>query len=284
MKKSKILATILTVILAAGLLSGCGASKESSSKEGDGQNTIVVGTNPTFAPFEYQDEKGNMEGFDLDLLTAIGEDQGFAVEFKSLEFDALTGALATGDIDVAAAGISITPERNEKVLFVGPYMDASLGIVVAIDNNSITTKDDLKGLVVGAQIGTTGAAAAMELQEQGVIKEAKQLSDFNVCIQELKNGGVDAIINDMPVNEAYMAKHPNDVKVLNALYATDYYAMTVSKDNKELQEKLNTGLKNVIASGKFQELCAKYDLPVPMSVVNGEVSIQSVLDAQKNVA
>lgn len=57
-----------------------------------------------------------MEGFDLDLMATIGEDQGFEVDFQSLEFDALTGALATGQIDAAAAGVSVTPERNEQVL------------------------------------------------------------------------------------------------------------------------------------------------------------------------
>lgn len=278
MKLKKLFAVMLMTSLAVGVLAGCGGQKEAAKDEA---KAIIVGTNPTFAPFEYQDKEGNMEGFDLDLMTAIGEDQGFGVEFKSMEFDALTGALATGQIDVAAAGISVSPERNEKVLFSNPYMNASLGIVVTADNTSIATPDDLKDKVVCAQIGTTGAEAASALKEEGVVKEVKLLADFNVCMQEILNGGSDACINDMPVNLNYIAAHPGEVKVLDKLYATDYYALTVSKEANELQAKINEGLKNVIASGKYEELCKKYDLPVSPDIVKGEITIEKVLEMKK---
>lgn len=278
MKFKKLFAVMLMTSLAVGVLAGCGGQKEEAKEEA---KAIIVGTNPSFAPFEYQDKEGNMEGFDLDLMTAIGENQGFGVEFKSMEFDALTGALATGQIDVAAAGISVTPERNEKVLFSTPYMNASLGIVVTADNNAIAKPEDLKDKVVCAQIGTTGAEAANQLKEEGVVKEVKLLSDFNVCMQEILNGGSDACINDMPVNLNYMAAHPGVVKVLDKLYATDYYALTVSKEASELQAKINEGLKNVIASGKYEELCKKYDLPVSPDVVKGEITIEKVLEMKK---
>lgn len=278
MKLKKLFAVMLMTSLVVGVLAGCGGQKEAAKDEA---KAIIVGTNPTFAPFEYQDKEGNMEGFDLDLMTAIGEDQGFGVEFKSMEFDALTGALATGQIDVAAAGISVSPERNEKVLFSNPYMNASLGIVVTADNTSIATPDDLKDKVVCAQIGTTGAEAASTLKEEGVVKEVKLLADFNVCMQEILNGGSDACINDMPVNLNYIAAHPGEVKVLDKLYATDYYALTVSKEASELQAKINEGLKNVIASGKYEELCKKYDLPVSPDVVKGEITIEKVLEMKK---
>lgn len=278
MKLKKLLSVALLASLAMTSLVGCGAPKEEGKDE---QKAIVVGTNPTFAPFEFQDKEGNMTGFDLDLMTAIGEDQGFQVEFKSMEFDALTGALATGQIDVAAAGISVTPERNEKVLFSDPYMNASLGIVVTHDNKDIVKPEDLKDKVVCAQIGTTGAEAASALKEDGIVKEVKLLSDFNVCVQEILNGGSDACINDMPVNLNYIAAHPNDIKVLDDLYATDYYAITVAKDAKELQEKINAGLKNLIKNGKYEELCKKYDLPVSPDVVNGEITIAKILELKK---
>ena len=261
-------------------LVGCNAAKEDSGNA-EAAKKVVVGTNPEFPPFEYQDKEGKMEGFDLDLMTAIGEDQGFEVDFQSLEFDALTGALATGQIDAAAAGISVTPERNEQVLFSNPYMNASLGIVVTKDNTSIKSADDLKGKVVCAQLGTTGAEAATKLKEEGVIKDAKLLANFNVCMQELATGGSDACINDMPVNLNYIEAHPDTVKVLDDLYATDYYAITVGKENKDLQDKINVGLKNIIASGKYEELCKKYDLPVSPDITKGEITLEKILSMKK---
>ena len=280
MKFKKIFAITLMAGLAMTSLVGCNAAKEDSGNA-EAAKKVVVGTNPEFPPFEYQDKEVNMEGFDLDLMTAISEDQGFEVDFQSLEFDALTGALATGQIDAAAAGISVTPERNEQVLFSNPYMNASLGIVVTKDNTSIKSADDLKGKVVCAQLGTTGAEAATKLKEEGVIKDAKLLANFNVCMQELATGGSDACINDMPVNLNYIEAHPDTVKVLDDLYATDYYAITVGKENKDLQDKINVGLKNIIASGKYEELCKKYDLPVSPDITKGEITLEKILSMKK---
>ncbi|MDO4280333.1 MAG: basic amino acid ABC transporter substrate-binding protein [Peptococcaceae bacterium] len=273
MRKKKLTAILLTAAMSALLLAGCGSSgsdnadSSAASATGESSNTVVVGTNPTFEPFEYQDDEGNMKGFDLDLMKAIGEDQGFDVEFKSMEFDALVGALTSGQIDAVAAGMSITPERS-NVIFSDPYMDASLGIMVAEDSD-ITGADDLKGKTVAAQIGTTGADEASSLQEDGTIAEAKLLDNYNTCIQDLLNGGCDAIIIDIPVAEAYMADHEGEVKLTGEPYVADYYGIAVADDNQELADKINAGLANVIKDGTFEEICKKYNLDVPEAVTDG---------------
>lgn len=272
MKLKKLTAMILAVTMSLTVLAGCGGSGDTASegsaaaeKKGD---VVIVGTNPTFEPFEYQDESGNMTGFDLDLMAAIGEDQGFDVEFKSLEFDALVGAITTGNIDVVASGMSITPERLKSVAFADPYMDASLGIMVAADSD-IASKEDLAGKALGAQIGTTGADEVNAMKDDGTIADAKILDNYNTCIQELLNGGIDAIIIDIPVAQAFMAKQGDKVKLVGEPYVADYYGLAVKKDNTELQEKLNKGLANLIENGKFEELCKKYELDVPESITDG---------------
>lgn len=164
--------------------------------------------------------------------------------------------------------MSITPEREENVSFSKPYMDASLAIMVAKDSD-IKTKDDLKGKVVAAQMGTTGADECTKLQEDGVAKEAKILDNYSTCIQDLKSGGCDAIIIDLPVGQAYMAQHPDDLVMLDNPYVADFYGIAVAKDNTALVEKLNAGLDDLIANGKYKELCDKYGLNAPESVLNG---------------
>lgn len=277
MKNKKWIAMLLTAAMAVTLLAGCGggsndAASGSSAAEGsassESSNVVVVGTNPTFAPFEYQDDEGNMTGFDLDLMQAIGEDQGFDVEFKSMEFDALTGALTTGQIDVIAAGMSITPDRLESVAFSDPYMDASLSIMVAADSD-IASADDLAGKVVGAQIGTTGADEVTALQDDGTIKEGKLLDNYNTCLQELISGGCDAVIIDLPVGEDYVEQRPDDVKLVGEPYESVFYGLALDKENTELLDKINAGLADVIENGKFDELCEKYDLTVPASIKDG---------------
>lgn len=277
MKNKKWIAMLCTAALAVTMLAGCGGGSSDSassgsaaaegSASGESSSVVVVGTNPTFAPFEYQDDEGNMTGFDLDLMTAIGEDQGFDVEFQSMEFDALIGALTTGQIDAVAAGMSFDPKRN-NVIFSDPYMDASLGIMVAADNTDIASADDLAGKTVAAQIGTTGADEATALEEAGTAT-AKLLDNYNTCVQDLLTGGCDAIIIDIPVAQSYMADHEGEVKLTGEPYAADYYGIVVDEDNQALMDKINAGLANVIADGTLDELCEKYGLDVPESVKDG---------------
>jgi len=265
---------VSTVLMGSMVLAaGCGGNNQNQQAQqpaaNDGNNseqatTYIVGTNPTFAPFEYQDEDGNMVGFDLELMEAIAADQGFEVKFKSLEFDALTAEIGNGSIDIIASGMSITKERQEVVDFSEPYIDASLSVVVAEDNDEITGVDSLKGKVIAAQIGTTGADQCYALQEQGIVSESnvKILQDYDLCFLELTNGSVDAVINDIPVTQAYMAANPGQVKMVGESLADDKYGFAVDKGNTELLEKINAGLANVKASGTYDELLIKY--------INGE--------------
>ena len=270
-------AMLCTAAMAVTLLAGCGGGGDTASTEASsaasagaesGSDVVVVGTNPTFAPFEYQDDEGNMTGFDLDLMEAIGEDQGFDVEFQSMEFDALTGALTTGQIDAVAAGMSITPERLESVAFSDPYIDASLSIMVAADSD-IAGPDDLEGKVVGAQIGTTGADEVTALQDEGTIAEGKILDNYNTCLQELISGGCDAVIIDLPVGEEYVDQRPDDVKLVGEPYQAVFYGIAVDPENTELLDKINAGLAAVIEDGTYDELCEKYELTVPQSIKDG---------------
>lgn len=260
---------LATGILAVGLLVGCGGGDAETAGDAEAGDVVVVGTNAMFEPFEFQDGSGNIEGFDIDLMTAIGESQGFSIEINDMGFDALTGAIQNGSIDVIASGMSITPDRLKAVNFTKPYMDASLGIVVPEDNSDINNSDDLAGKVVAAQIGTTGADAAQELADEGVVAEVKIYDNFNTCVQALLNGEIDAIINDMPVNQAYMERQPGNVRIAGEPFVVDFYGLAVAKDNEELLQRLNDGLDAIIADGTFEELCKKYDLPVPQSIVDG---------------
>lgn len=267
--------------LAAGLVSlallgACGGGEPAANdgQEGsEGGDVVVVGTNAMFEPFEFQDGAGNIQGFDIDLMTAIGENQGFTIEVKDMGFDALTGAILNGSIDVIASGMSITPERLESVSFTKPYMDASLGIVVPEEVTDINSSEDLEGKIVAAQIGTTGAEASQELADDGIVAEVKIYDTFNTCVQALLNGEVDAIINDMPVNQAYMERQPGNVKIAGEPFVADFYGLAVAKDNEALLQKLNDGLDALIADGTYEELCNKYELTVPQSIVDGTAEV-----------
>jgi ABC-type amino acid transport substrate-binding protein len=261
----------LALLLALGLvlaLAGCGGTSqegreqaESSGEEAGTQDkkVYIVGTEPTFPPFEYEDEETNeITGFDIELIQAIAQEAGIEVKIQSMGFDGLIPALQTGTIDIVIAGMTIKPERAESVDFGPPYFEAGLKIAVAADNNEINSVDDLKGKTVAVQIGTTGAAKAQELKDAGIVKDIKTYNTVDVVFLELLNGTVDAVINDLPVNEAYMVKNPGKIKMVGDILDGEEYAFAVAKGNKELLEKLTDGLNKVKESGKFDELKLKY--------------------------
>ena len=260
MKKTSKLLTAGLLVLSMLAFAGCGNKQEAPAGNDAEQQakTYVVGTNPTFAPFESQDEDGNIVGFDIDLMEAIAADQGIEIKVESLEFDALIMALGNGSIDIVASGMTITPERLEQVDFTDSYYTAGLNIAVAQENDTINGIDDLKGKVVAAQIGTTGALMCQELVDTGVAKEAKLLADVNICMMDLQNGACDAVINDIPVTNDYIKANPGVVKVVGENFNAEDYGFAVSKENPELLAKLNAGLANVIADGTYDALYAKY--------------------------
>ena len=255
MKKS-IIAVLLTMVLAFSL-AACGGSDDAES--GD-KVVYKVGTEPTFPPFDTTDDDQNIVGLDMDLIKAIGEDQGFDVEFENLSFDGLIPALKAGNIDIVAAGMNKDdPERQEQVDFSDAYYESQLYVVVPVDNDSITSVDDLTpDMKVAAQTGTTGAGKVKELKEEGKIKEAVILDGLDTCMMQLINGDVSAVINDKPVNEAYMSKQPDKIKMVGEALDAENYGFAVQKGNTELLEKINAGLKNIKENGTFNELVDKW--------------------------
>ncbi len=255
MKKS-IIAVLLAMVLVFSL-SACGGDREDTSSD-----TVVykVGTEPTFPPFDTTDEDQNIVGLDMDIMKAIGEDQGFEVEFENLSFDGLIPALQAGNIDIVAAGMNKDdPERQEQVDFSDAYYESQLFVAVPVDNDTINSIDDLTSdMRVAAQTGTTGAEKVKELADSGQIGEAVILDGLDTVMMQLINGDVQAVINDKPVTEAYMAKQPDKIKMVGEALNAENYGFAVQKGNTELLEKINAGLANIKEDGTFDELVDKW--------------------------
>ncbi|MDD5823925.1 MAG: basic amino acid ABC transporter substrate-binding protein [Firmicutes bacterium] len=226
-----------------------------------GSDKLLVVTEATFPPFDTIDDDGNIAGFDMDLMNAIAEDQGFEVEYKDIGFDSLIPALEADEADIIAAGMnSLDPERQAKVDFSTPYFDSQLVLVVAESNTTINSIDDLTSdMKVAGQIGTTGADEANALAEDGKIAKAVILDKVSDAMLQLQNGDIDAIILDKPVTESYIAKQPGIAKIVGSpIGELEAYAFAVQKGNEELLEKINTGLQNIIDNGTYDELVAKW--------------------------
>ena len=134
----------------------------------------------------------------MDIMKAIGEDQGFEVTFESLTFDGLIPALKAGNIDIVAAGMNKDDkDRQKQVDFSDAYYESKLMVAVTKENNKIKSVDDLTAdMKVAAQTGTTGANKVQELADKGKIAEAVILDGLDTAMMKLLYGDVAAVIND----------------------------------------------------------------------------------------
>lgn len=244
------LMTALTVL--AMMVAGCGGGEKQAATE----KVMRVATEPSFAPFEFQEE-GSTEftGFDMDLIRAIGKQAGYKVEIASMGFDALIPALNADNIDVAIAGMSITEERKKSVIFSDPYYKSGLIVMVRKDDNSIKSIDDLKGKRVAVQIGTTGAYRASTIE--GAI--VTSFNDNTNAVLELKSGGADAVINDAPVLTYFLAKGGNEyAKTVGEVLNAEDYGIAVKKGNTKLAKEVNDALNELRKNGEYDKLYTKW--------------------------
>ncbi len=237
---SVVLIAVLVVALA---LSGC--AKPAALK---------VATDATFAPFESTDDKGNLVGFDIDLMNKIAEKAGITIQWENVPFDSVLAGLASCQYDAGIAAISITDERKASMLFSDAYLDAGLIVVVNAANTDIKSLDDLKNKTVAAQLGTTGEVEAQKIE--GV--NYKPYDSYELAFLELTNKGVDAVIADNPVAMGYIAANPDKVKAVGEVFDSTPYGIAICKSDADLQAKINKALQELIAEGYLTELASTY--------------------------
>lgn len=247
----KLLILLMAVIAAVAMLAaGCGGAKD--EKKAEPAKVLRVGTEPTFAPFEFQKEGSkDYDGFDMDLARAVGKQMGVKVEIVNMGFDALIPALNANNIDMVAAGMSITEERQKAVTFSEAYYTSGLIIMVNKDNKEIKSVKDLEGKRIAVQIGTTGEKKARS------IKDAK-VTAFNTnteAAMELKNKGVDAVINDSPVVGYYLAQGGNTTAMtVGEVMEAEQYGLAVKKGNDKLAGDVNKALAELKKNGEYDKI------------------------------
>ena len=248
----KLLVLMMTIICAVAMLAaGCGGDKK-EAKKAEPAKVLRVGTEPTFAPFEFQKEGSKeYDGFDMDLARAIGKQMGAKVEIVNMGFDALIPALNANNIDLIAAGMSITDERKKAITFSEPYYTSGLIIMVNKDNKEVKSEKDLEGKRIAVQIGTTGEKKARS------IKGAK-VTAFNTnteAAMELKNKGVDAVINDSPVVGYYLAQGGNKTAMtVGEVMEAEQYGLAVKKGNDKLAADVNKALAELKKNGEYDKI------------------------------
>ncbi len=245
-------AMALTAFVAVGALLG-GASAASAA---DDAETYVIGTDTTFAPFEFTDPSGDLVGIDMDLLRAIAEDQGFEVEIRQLGFDAAVQALQANQVDAVMAGMSITEERQQTFDFSDPYFTSGIQLGV-LDSSDIQSLDDLDGEAVAVKTGTQGQTFAEENQDQYGFR-ITPYQDTTDMVDAVKAGQAVGYFEDFPVL-AYGIQQGSGFRLIGEPELGGEYGFAVNKgQNPELIEMFNAGLANLQESGEYDEIVDRY--------------------------
>lgn len=254
MFNKKFFKMVAPIATAAMILAACGGDEESSTGENGEITKIVAGTEATYAPFEYLDDKGTVVGLDAEILAAIGEEMDIETEIKNVGWDTMMSQVTTGEIDMGAAAITITDERKEAYDFTDPYYEASL-LIVTKEDSKVKTLKDLKDKKIAVQINTTGHIAAQDLQGKSS-SNILAYENFSVALTEVLNGAAEAAIGDNAVILEYIKNNPDSglTTIEDDSFDKDYFGFMVKKGNKELLDTLNEGLQKIKDNGKLAEI------------------------------
>ncbi|MEW4371838.1 amino acid ABC transporter substrate-binding protein/permease [Paenibacillus kandeliae] len=254
MKKSRLMWLSMAFLLVFGICTGS-FSPSASAQSTEGK-TYLIGTDITFAPFEFQ-EDGKYIGIDMDLVAAIAQDQGFKYEIRPLGFSAALQALQANQIDGMIAGMSITDERKQTFDFSSPYYESGVVMAVGRNNSDIKSYDDLRGQRVAVKTGTEGYSFAESIKDKYGFTMVP-FDDSAQMYQEVVSGNSVACFDDYPVI-AYAIQKGLQLQTVTEKEKGSPYGFAVNKGrNQELLQKFNAGLANLKANGEYDKIVAKY--------------------------
>ena len=257
-KVTKLLSLVLALSIGAVCFTGCGEKKV---EEADGEfsmETLNIGTNAEFPPFEFIDSEAGVidefAGIDMEIIKNVAESIGAKPVINNIDFDGLLIALENGQIDCVIAGMTVTDERKEAVDFSETYYTATQVMIVPEDS-TIEKAADIADKKIGVIDGYTGQTCIEELGYpfSGYKKGADAVLD-------VANGKLDVVVIDSITADKFVAENEG-LKVVTDpdAFGEEKYAIAVKKGNTELLEAVNKAIKFMNETGEIGNISAKYN-------------------------
>lgn len=234
-------------------------SKETEAAAAGEGGTLVMVTNAEFPPYEYHDSSmtgpdgSDIVGIDVEIAAAVAEKMGKELVVEDVQFASIIPEILSGKADFGAAGMTVTEDRLVNVDFSDTYATAVQSIIVTADSE-IAGPDDLAGKLIGVQEGTTGDLYSTDDFGDDMVERYLKGVD---AVQALLQGKVDVVIIDNEPAKVFVSENEG-LKLLDAAYAEEEYAIAVKKGNTELLDQINSALAELKESGKLDEITAKY--------------------------
>ena len=263
-KLTKILALALSVMMLTVMFAACSnapaeetatEAATEAAQEATGED-LVFGTNAEFPPFEFVASEGvigEFDGIDMAIADQIAKDNGMTAKIENMEFDSLLVALKNGQIDAVIAGMTVTEERALEVDFSTPYYQATQVMIVKEDSE-IAKAADMADKKIAVIQGYTGETCVSEMGYEYI--SFKKGTD---AIMELVNGKADVVVIDSATAGKYVSDNEG-LKIVEdtEAFASEEYAIAVSKDNPELLSKINASIDKMLSEGTIADLADKY--------------------------
>ena len=260
--KSKSKWALLSVALAGLMLTACNSNNnapaegESAAAEAGGsEQTIRIATESSYKPLSYTDADGKLIGFEIDLIHALCDEMKAKCDISSQEWDGLIPGLQAKKFDAIIAGMSITPERLEKVDFTDPYLTNGL-VLVAKKGDNISVDSDFSTIPVGAQRATI---AAQYIEETHPKAKLNLYDTQENAYLDLASGRIRALFSDK-VTAAYWltSEEGKAFEQKGAEFKSDDTMGIAVRKGDALAGKFNTALATLKLSGKYDEISAPY--------------------------
>ena len=220
--------------------------------------TLTIGTEATYAPFEFTNDKNEIVGFDIDVMNKLCEEMKVSCKIVNQSFDGLIPSLKTRRIDAAIAGIDVTPERQKQVAFTKIYYDDSSIQFITL-KDSLTSLDQLKGKKVGIQKGTT---YSKYLNEKYPDVKAVSYDSYQFAFLDLKAKRIDAIVSSSFVAGEWLGKDADIIALGDKITDHEFFGeglgIALRQGNDQLLEQFNQAIDKLKANGELDIIYKKW--------------------------
>jgi cystine transport system substrate-binding protein len=218
--------------------------------------TLKVGLEGTYPPFNYQDESGQLTGFEVDFAKALAKELGVKAEFQPTKWDGILAALESKRLDVVINQVTISEERKQKYDFSTPYTVSGIqALTRKADADSIKNPADLASKKVGVGLGTN---YEQWLKENVPQADIRTYDDDPTKFQDLNVGRIDVILVDRLAAFEMVEKTGNRLAVAGDAFSRQESGIALRKGNPQLLAAIDSAIAKLRADGTLKQLSEKW--------------------------
>lgn len=215
---------------------------------------IKIGTEGTLPPFNYQDESGKLQGFEVDLGREIANRLGVKATFVTSQWDALLLGLNSGEFDIVIDDVFDTKEREERFAFSAPYLVSKSVIITKSDAAPIKSADALKGKIAVQSVGTVQAKLAAQYAEKVIFSP-----DIGSMSQIISQGMADCMIVSNIEFAGVMKRHPElQLRSDATIGDNQFSAIVMRKQSADLKHSIDSIILSLKQDGYLSRQAVKY--------------------------